>query len=269
MTRAGGRSGDGSAVSASPEAGARAARSGPVSGPAGGRGRDGWRPPLPSIGMRALLARRGATADSPDRATDRGAAPDVDGAGPNGAAPKEAGAGTPAARRAHGIRLATRIAAVVAGLGLVACVVFGAMWWMTLHGSAAKAAATRDDALTAARQIAVNLQTLDYNTVDQGLTTWENSVTGPLLDEFKKGRDQYAAAMRAAQTSTNARVVDAALSDLDVPAGKAKAVVAVDVTTTRMVNGAPSLPVTKQVRIQLDLVRTPDAGWKADAISAM
>jgi Mce-associated membrane protein len=32
-----------------------------------------------------------------------------------------------------------------------------------------------------------------------------------------------------------------------------------------MVDGAVSLPVTKQVRIQLDLVRTPDGGWKAAA----
>jgi len=192
--------------------------------------------------MRALLARRGAS--------DEGVAD---------AAPAPAGR----------VSLATRVAAVVAGLGLVASVVFGAMWWTAAHGTAARTAVTRDEALAAGRQIAVNLQTLDYNTVDKGLATWEASATGPLLAEFKKNQQQYADQIRKAQTTTNARLIDTALADLDVAAGKAKAVSSVDVTTTQMVNGVPSLPITKQVRIQLSLVRTPDAGWKADAASAI
>jgi len=161
------------------------------------------------------------------------------------------------------------VVAAVAGLGLVAVVVFGVMWWTAANGSAAKTAAARDDALASARQIAVNLQSLDYTTVDKGLATWEASATGPLLDEFKKNQQQYADQIRKVQTTTKAKLVDAALSDIDVAAGKAKAVAAVDVTTTQTVNGAPSLPITKQVRIQLDLVRTPDAGWKAAAASAI
>jgi Mce-associated membrane protein len=165
--------------------------------------------------------------------------------------------------------VATRVAAVVAGLGLIGSVVFGALWWTTAHGPATQVASARDDALAAARQIAVNLQTLDYRTVDKGLDNWEASATGPLLDEFKKNHKQYADQIRQVQTTTNARLVDAALSDLDVAAGKATAVAAVDVSTTQMVNGAPSLPITKQVRIKLELVRTPDDGWKADAASAI
>jgi len=192
--------------------------------------------------MRALLARRGATDDE---------------------------AGPTAPRPADRITFATRVAAVVAGLGLVAVVVFGVMWWTAANGSAAKTAAARDDALASARQIAVNLQSLDYTTVDKGLANWEASATGPLLDEFKKNQQQYADQIRKVQTTTKAKLVDAALSDIDVAAGKAKAVAAVDVTTTQTVNGAPSLPITKQVRIQLDLVRTPDAGWKAAAASAI
>jgi Mce-associated membrane protein len=200
--------------------------------------------------MRALLARRGAP--EPGRAVADEAAGTVDGAA-----------------RADRITWATRVTAVVAVAGLVAVVVFGWMWWNASHGSAARTAADREEVLAAARQIAVNLETLDYNTVDKGLDTWEASTTGPLLDEFKKNRQQYANQIRSVQTTTTARLVDAALSDLDLPAGKAKAVASVDVSTTKMVNGAPSLPVTKQVRMQLDLLRTPDAGWKADAASAI
>jgi Mce-associated membrane protein len=192
--------------------------------------------------MRALLARRGATDEA---------------------------AGDPVQRRADQITLWTRVAAVVAGLGLVAVVVLGIVWWTALHGSSAKDATARDDALAAARQIAVNLQTLDYNNVDKGLAIWESSSTGPLLTEFQKNHQQYADQIRKVQTSTSAKLVDAALSDVDVAAGKAKAIASVDVTTSQTANGAPSLPVTKQVRIALDLVRTPDAGWKAASASAI
>ena len=170
---------------------------------------------------------------------------------------------------AERVRSLTVLAGVVAGLGLIGAVVFGILLWNTTHGAGAHAAADRDDALVSARQIAVNLQTLDYSTVDKGLDTWQASATGPLLDEFTKNKQQYAAQIRKVRTSTTARVVDAALSDFDSTTGKATAIAAVDVSTTQQVNGAPSLPVTKQVRIQLDLVRTPDAGWKADAASVL
>lgn len=174
--------------------------------------------------------------------------------------------GTAGTRRPDRVKVATWVAAVVAGLGLVGVVVFGALWWNAENGDAAKAAATREDALAAARQIAINLQTLDYKTVDKGLDTWMASATGPLLDEFKKNRQQYADKMRQVQTSTSARLVDAALSDLDVAGGKATAIAALDLTTIPTVNGTPALPETKQVRIKLDLVRTPD-GWKAASAS--
>jgi Mce-associated membrane protein len=167
--------------------------------------------------------------------------------------------------RQRRIRLATRVAAVVAAIGVAASLAFGGLWWYASQGPDAAAAATRDEALTAARQIAVNLQSLDYHSVDKGLDIWEASATGPLLDEFRKNRAQYADEIRKLQTSTHARLIDVALSELDRSAEKARALAAVDVTTTQMVDGAVSLPVTKQVRIQLDLVRTPDGGWKAAA----
>jgi Mce-associated membrane protein len=166
---------------------------------------------------------------------------------------------------ADGVTVATRVAALVAAFGLIGAAAFGVLWWRTEHGTGVQTARARDSALAAARQIAVNLQTLDYRTVDKGLDTWKASTTGPLLGEFQKNYQQYAAEITAVQTTTNARLVDAALSDLDPAGGKATAIAALDVSTTKMINGAPSRPIVKQVRIQLVLVRTPDAGWKAAA----
>ncbi|MBV9314816.1 MAG: hypothetical protein JO100_14065 [Pseudonocardia sp.] len=167
------------------------------------------------------------------------------------------------------VSIATWVAAAVAAAGLAAVLAFGTLWWTATHGPDADVAAARDGALVAARQIAVNLQTLDYATVDKGLDIWQASATGPLLEEFTKNRQQYADQIRAVQTTTSARLVDAALSDIDTATGKAKAIAAVDVSTVQTVNGVPSPLVIKQVRIQLDLVHTPDAGWKAAAAGAI
>lgn len=161
--------------------------------------------------------------------------------------------------------MTTRIAVLVAVLGLIGSVAFGVLWWRTEHGPGVQVAAARDSALASARQIAVNLQTLDYRTVGKGLDNWEASATGPLLAEFQQNYHWYAAQITSVQTTTTARLVDAALCNLDATGGKAIAIAAVDVSTTKMVNGAPSLPIARQVRIRLNLVRTPDAGWKAAA----
>ncbi|MDQ2709431.1 MAG: hypothetical protein M3Z25_18190 [Actinomycetota bacterium] len=192
--------------------------------------------------MRALLARGGAVGRS------------------NGISPTG---------KVDRVTFASRVAAGVAVLGLVGVLVFGALWWFAAHGSAASTAATRDDALVAGRQIAVNLQTLDYATVEKGLDTWQDSATSPLLDELRKNRQQYAAQMLQVRTTSTARVVDVALADLDATGGKARAIASVDVKTTQDINGTPSLPVTRQVRVQLDLVRVPDARWKAATASAI
>jgi Mce-associated membrane protein len=175
----------------------------------------------------------------------------------------------PVTREGDKIDVLTKVALGFAVLGLVGVLVSGGALLLTKFGPGAKTAAVRDDALVAAKQIAVNLQSLDFNTVEKGLDTWEASATGPLLAEFQKGRKEYAARMAQSQLTSTGRVVDVALSNLDVDKGTATAIASVDVKTTQNVNGSPSLPVTRQVRMQVELVRTPDAGWKAATASAI
>jgi Mce-associated membrane protein len=173
--------------------------------------------------------------------------------------------GAPTGVAAVGVGAATRLAAVVAALGLVGTVTFGLLWWSATHGSEVQVATARDEALAAARQIAVNLQTLDYRTVNAGLDAWKESATGPLLNELQHNRAQYAATVTQAQTTSTARLVGAGLSDLDATAGKATALAALDISTLTPDSGTPRQPVIKQVRIQLALVRTPEGIWKAAA----
>lgn len=202
--------------------------------------------------MKSLLARRGATGKSATGGSNTG---EMVGPGKSG--------------RPDRIDLGTRVATVVAVIGLIGVLVFGTLYGLARFGPGVNTANGRDDALVAARQIAVNLQTLDYSTVDKGLDIWQSSATGALLAEIEKNRLQYSDQLRKVQTTSTANVVDAALANLDLGAGTATAIAAVDVKTTQSVNGTPSLPVTRQVRIKLELVRVPDAGWKAAAASAI
>jgi Mce-associated membrane protein len=102
-----------------------------------------------------------------------------------------------------------------------------------------------------------NFNTLDYHQVNQGLDRWAQSSTGQLHDEVEKGRQANAQRIVQAKASTKATVLDAALTQFDPQAGKARmiAVVKVDVTP----EGQP--PAEKRNRYQADLTRTPD-GWK-------
>jgi Mce-associated membrane protein len=165
-----------------------------------------------------------------------------------------------------GVATATKFAAAVAAVGLVGTATFGLLWWSATHGTDVQIAEARDNALAAARKIAVNLQTLDYRTVNAGLDGWKASATGPLLAEFQRNGSQYAAQIAQARTTSTARLVGAGLSDLDATAGKATAIAALDISTVTANGGTPNPPaITKQVRIELALVRTPDGTWKAAA----
>lgn len=177
--------------------------------------------------------------------------------------------GTAATLKGDRVALGTVVAAGAALVGLLGVLVFGGLWLWAVHGPNARATAVREDALVAARQIAVNLNTLDHTSADKGLDTWEESSTGPLLEEFRKNRQPYVAQLNQVRMSLSGTVVELALTNLDTHAGTAQALAAVDVKTTVNANGTTSLPVNRPVRIRLDLVRVPDLGWKATAADSV
>lgn len=177
--------------------------------------------------------------------------------------------GTAATLKGDRVALGTVVAAGAALIGLLGVLLFGGLWLWAVHGPDARATAVREDALVAARQIAVNLNSLDYTSVEKGLDTWEESSTGPLLDEFRKNRQPYAAQVNQVRMTLSGTVVDVALTNLDTDAGKAQALAAVDVKTTVNTGGTTSLPVNRSVRVRLDLVRVPDLGWKAAAATSV
>lgn len=159
------------------------------------------------------------------------------------------------------LRLAVVVLAVLAVLACASAVWFGVAWFRAAGDESLDLAVTRDDVLRDAQQAAVNLTTLNYETVEADLNRWEASATGTLADEFRGNRATFARTIAEARTKTESRVPEAAVAEVDPQAGTARVLVAVDVTVNTF--GQP--PTDRRQRLEMQMVRT-EQGWKAGAI---
>ncbi len=152
---------------------------------------------------------------------------------------------------------------VTASVLLAAAVAFAAWsgWsWVSAPRVSADAH-VRDQALRAGEQAVLNFNTLDYRTVSQGLKLWAQSSTGSLHNEVVAGQASFEQQIVQAKTITTAKILDGALTGLNVRAGTAGVIVALQITVTP-VHGTAA---TKQSRLAGQLTRTP-SGWKLSAL---
>ncbi|QKG24193.1 nuclear transport factor 2 family protein [Actinomadura verrucosospora] len=150
-----------------------------------------------------------------------------------------------------------RTAACLAVLAALFAAWAGRNWYSAAHDGAHAYSRTRDAVLQSAEQGVQNLSTLDYRDVDTGLATWLDSTTGDLHRQIAQDRAGFTDRVRKARTVTTAKILDAAVSELDERSGKASVLVAVETTVTP----PGGTPVTKQNRLEGRLARTP-GGWK-------
>jgi Mce-associated membrane protein len=151
-----------------------------------------------------------------------------------------------------------------ASLLLLAAILFAAWagWsWLRVPQPSATAQ-RRDQALRAGEQAILNFNTLDYRHVAEGLRLWEQSSTGALHTQIMTGQATFEQQITQAQTVTTARVLDGALTGLNLRAGTAEIIVALQLTVTPA-HGSPN---TKQNRLTGRLTWTP-SGWKLSALS--
>ena len=151
-----------------------------------------------------------------------------------------------------------------ASLLLLVAILFAA-WagWSWLSAPRPPAAADRrDQALRAGEQAVLNFNTLDYRTVAKGLRLWEQSSTGALHTQIVTGQASFEQQIKQARTVTTARILDGALTALNVSAGTAEIIVALQLTVTPAHGSA----TTKQSRLQGRLTWTA-SGWKLSALS--
>jgi len=147
---------------------------------------------------------------------------------------------------------------------LLAVAVVFAAWegesWLTAPRPSAVAQA-RNEALREGEQAVLNFNTLSYRSVGQGVTLWEQSSTGALHTEIAAGQSAFEQQIKQAKSVTTAKILDAALTALNVRAGTASIIVAMQITVTP----AHGAAATKQSRQEGVLTRTP-SGWKLSSL---
>ncbi|MFV2176015.1 hypothetical protein ACFHW2_42285 [Actinomadura sp. LOL_016] len=153
----------------------------------------------------------------------------------------------------------TAVALVV--LAAVLAVWGGRSWYAAAHDDGAAYSRVRAEALRAGEQAVQNLNTLDYRTLEPDLRTWRDSTTGELHREIAQGGAAFEKRVREAKTVTSAKVLEAAVAELDVRSGRARVLVAVEIT----VAPPEGDPVVKQDRLVARLDRT-DGGWKLSGL---
>jgi Mce-associated membrane protein len=123
-----------------------------------------------------------------------------------------------------------------------------AVLWVGTRSTAADAA-RRADALTAARQEAVNLTSQDYHTVDADLGRMADGATGQLRADLEQRVAETKQVVLKNRAVARGVPVDAGLITMN--GDQAAAIVAVDST----VSSAGGAPTTRRYRFQLDLSR--------------
>jgi len=163
------------------------------------------------------------------------------------------------------LRIATIAAAVLAALSVATAGWYGLAWYRAANSTERSVAAVRDEVLRDARQVTLNLEAIDYQSLDADLARRESSVTGQLLEEFRLSRDRYAEQVRKTQAKAEPTIVEAAVTELNPTAGTAEVLVFVDLVTTEHTGGKETGRAEKRQRIKLEMTRT-DAGWKASQV---
>ena len=128
------------------------------------------------------------------------------------------------------MRIFTVVAAVLAVLSFGYAAYFGVAWYAAANSSESSYAAHRDEALRSGQVGITNFLTLDYKKVDEDLQRWLNSSTGDLRAEIDKDKDSRKKQLVDAKTVTSSKVLDAAITELDDRAGKAKMIAVVEST---------------------------------------
>jgi Mce-associated membrane protein len=157
------------------------------------------------------------------------------------------------------VRLRLAIGLVVAALVFAGWA--GWTWWQADHDETIQFAQTRDEVVATGRSHVTLLTTLDSAEVDAGIDRWLDVSTGPLREELAGTDESTRATLRKAGTVSTGRVLDAAVSELNLRAGTAKLLVSVEIATTK--GGGP--PATKRNRFVAALTRT-DHGWLLSAL---
>jgi Mce-associated membrane protein len=156
----------------------------------------------------------------------------------------------------------TATSALLAVIAAACAIFFGVSWYNAAHSSTAALARTRDQALQAADQAVINLNTMDYQHAAAGLQSWLNSTTGNLHAQLSHNVPAEVKLIALEQHSTTAQIMDSAITSLDPGGGTATVILAVDET----ILPAKGTPVSEHQAETATLTLT-SSGWKLSGLS--
>lgn len=157
------------------------------------------------------------------------------------------------------VKLRVAVVAVVAALAFAGWA--GWTWWQAGNDEAIEYAQARDEVLASGRSHVKLLTSLDASDVDGGIERWLDVSTGALRDELAATDAATRKTLSEGGAVSTGRVLDAAVSELDIRSGTAKMLVSVEISTST--DGGP--PTTKRNRFVAALART-DHGWQLSAL---
>ncbi|MCP2343343.1 hypothetical protein [Actinomadura rupiterrae] len=140
-----------------------------------------------------------------------------------------------ATRRAGvGVSIAAIVLGIVAAALAVATVVAGIQWY-----SARDHADDRKSVLQSARQTGVNLASIDYKTVQQGIERVTSGMTGDIKNQWATQAKQIADIATKSQSASSVQQVRAGIVSMD--GNSAEVLVSITATTTspKVPNGEP------------------------------
>lgn len=152
---------------------------------------------------------------------------------------------------------------VLAVLAVLVAAGGGAAWVSAAHDPDVRYAQARDAVLTAGKDAATRLNTLDYRSAERDLDAWRGVATGGLGKQLGQTHDSDVKTAKRAKAQSTATVGDAAVSAIDLHAGTATVIVELHVDLTR--SGKRS---HHDSQLRLRMKRTGD-GWKASALNAL
>lgn len=120
---------------------------------------------------------------------------------------------------------------------------------------------TRDEVIAAARQVAINLNSQDYRTIDADLVRQAGGLTGTLAEDVRAHQGKLRDAVVKNRLVTSARVFDAGLVQLD--GRQASVLVVVDQTITN----ARAASTIRRYRFGFDLSEVAGR-WLAGNLTA-
>ncbi|HET6709723.1 hypothetical protein [Amycolatopsis sp.] len=156
-----------------------------------------------------------------------------------------------------------RLLVVLAVVSILAAAFTGWSWWRAAADDSYARGRERDAVLAAAGPFLVTLNTIDYRTAAADVDRWIAATTGQYGKDLTGDRQLQIDRASSARTVSTASLVQAAVTEIDVPTGTARLLAVLDVR----VSTGGGAAAQRLNRLTVDVSRSP-AGWKISGVQA-